>query len=225
MLKKLLAQRKTLIILIAVFGAVGTFLIIQSGAATYVISLEAESGTRSGNTGAGIAEGASNSQSVKFGVGTIPTTPPTTPPPTTPPPTAPPATPSAGAMYITPTSGSYKVGESFVVEVHVNAGTNAINAAQADLAYSSNLQYVSSDVSSSPLDIKAQNDGGSGVATIALGTVTPASGDILVAKVTFKVLSVGTGTIDVKDSSIALLGSNSSNMLTTRTDGSYILQQ
>lgn|GEM_PF-2899307 len=76
-------QRSIALGVAATVAIIGLAAMQISGAATYVISLEAESGNVSGNgskqTGVGSASGSS---SVMFGG----TTPPTTPPPTTPPP-------------------------------------------------------------------------------------------------------------------------------------------
>jgi hypothetical protein len=211
---------------IGIFAIGGVIFTVASSAATFVVAMEAESGVKSGNVDDGLTVGASNSKSLEFGAATTPPTPtpPTPTPPTPTPPTPTPPTPTTQSIYLTPASGSYAVGSNIVVEIRVNSGTTPINAVQADLAYSSNLQYVSSDVTTSALTITAQNTGGSGIATIALGTITPVTSDQLVAKVTFKVLSAGTGTIDVKDTSLALATSNSQDIITTRLDGSYSLQ-
>lgn len=74
-------RRTTASVVILVFAVVGLILLTSSRAATYVISLEAESGTVAGNSSKLNDASASNSQAVRFGGGTTPT-PPTPPPPT-----------------------------------------------------------------------------------------------------------------------------------------------
>jgi hypothetical protein len=161
-----------------------------------------------------------------------PTTPSTTPTPTpTPPapapapapapvPTPPPATKS---LYLSAVSGSYTAGSQFTVEVRVNALTEQINAAQADISYPSNLQLVAVDSTASAYDIKAEETLGSGSVTIVRGSTTPLSGDMLVTKLTFRVMAAGTGTLDVLDSSVVLSYATHTDILDNRQDLTYTL--
>lgn len=127
------------------------------------------------------------------------------------------------SLYVTPASGSYAVGASFTVTVRVNT-TDQVNAVTADLTYSSNLQYISIDGSGSAFGIDASSSGGGGNVSINRATISPVSGDQLVARVTFKVLSAGTGTIGMAGSSQALSSSTNQNVVSTRNGGSYALQ-
>lgn len=215
-IRQFLSAHIKLIIVVTLFAAGGVLFVARSSAATFVTAIEAEEGVLAGNYTAGTTAGASNGQSVQFGA--------TITPPTPTPPTPTPPMPTAQSLYVTPASGSFTVGSDIVVEIRAHSGATLINAVQADIAYSSNLQYVSSDISASAFSVAAQNTGGSGVVTIALGTITPVSGDQLIAKVTFKVLAAGSGTIDLKDTSSALAADDSQNVITTRRDGSYTLQ-
>ena len=134
-------------------------------------------------------------------------------------------------MYLTPANGSYAVGADITLSIRTDiAAGSPINAAQADLAYSSNLQFVSIDATGSDFGFGCpQKGGGSGVATVACIPELPASGqpslsgDKLMAKVTFKVLSAGTGTVELQNTSQALSASNSNDVLTARQGGSYTL--
>jgi chitodextrinase len=126
-------------------------------------------------------------------------------------------------MYITPPSGTAAPGTDLTVEVRVDAKDDQINAAQADIAYSSNLQFKAIDDATSDFGVNAQKDGGSGVVTIARGNTAALTGDKLLAKITFTVLAEGTGTVDVKDTSVALSAATNENILTAREDGNYTL--
>lgn len=134
-------------------------------------------------------------------------------------------------MYITPASGSYAIGAQFTVAIRTDiAAANPINSAQADLAYSSNLQFVSIDAGTSDYGFGCPiKDGGNGSVSVACIPALPTngqpslSGDKLMANVTFKVLAAGTGAVEVKSSSLALSATTSTNVLTAREGGNYSL--
>lgn len=127
------------------------------------------------------------------------------------------------SMYVTPASGTYSVGANYTVSVRVNT-TDQVNAVTADLTYSTNLQFVSIDGSGSAFGIDASSSGGGGTVSINRATITPVSGDQLIAKVTFKALAAGTGTVGVAGSSQALSSATNTNVVSTRNGGSYTLQ-
>jgi hypothetical protein len=127
------------------------------------------------------------------------------------------------SIYLTPASGGYAVGANFTVTVRVNT-TDQVNAVTADMSYSSNLQYISIDGSGSAFGIDASSSGGGGSVSINRATITPVSGDQLVSRVTFKVLSAGTGTVSMNSSSQALSSTTNQNVVATRNGGSYTLQ-
>jgi hypothetical protein len=127
------------------------------------------------------------------------------------------------SIYISPPSGNYSVGSSFVATIRVNT-TDTINAVAADLTYSANLQYVSIDGSGSAFGIDASSSGGSGSVSISRANISAVSGDQLVAKVTFRAVSAGTGTIGMAGSSQALSSTTNQNVIAARNGGSYSLQ-
>lgn len=137
---------------------------------------------------------------------------------------APASAQSADSIYVTPASGSYPVGTSFTVSVRENTSTQ-VNAVQADLSYSSNIQFVSIDASGSAFGIDASSTGGGGVVSMSRGTIVPVSGDKLVAKVTFKVVSGGTATISMQDSSVVLSSSTNTDVIKSRKGSSFDAQQ
>lgn len=130
-------------------------------------------------------------------------------------------------MYIDPASGTFAPGSTFTITVKTDTGSDAVNAAQGDLTYSSNLECVAVDKSAGSTDytIDAQSDCASGKVTIARGaaTGTTVSGDKVLGKVTFKVLAAGTGTIGVESSSSALSATTNADVLVNRNGASYSL--
>src|SRR5260370_24768561 len=57
---------------------------------------------------------------------------------------------SAGELYLSPSSGTYKVGSTVAVQVRENSGSIPVIAAQVDMSYSQNsLQYASTNFSAS----------------------------------------------------------------------------
>jgi hypothetical protein len=124
-------------------------------------------------------------------------------------------------LYLSPASGNYTVGETFSVEIRENSNAEQVNAVQADLGYSANLQFVSVDATGSAFSVDAQKSGGNGAVTVARGSTTPVTGDKLVAKVNFKVLAAGTGALEVKASSALVGSADNRNIVDTRSGASY----
>jgi chitodextrinase len=128
-----------------------------------------------------------------------------------------------GKIYVNPASGSYTLGDQFTVEVREDSGESQVIAVGAQLSYSANLQFVSIDDNGSAFEVSASKNGGTGKVNIERGAYAALKGDQLVAKVTFKVLAAGTGTIDVLDDSQALDVSTYVDVIGTHTGGSYTL--
>jgi hypothetical protein len=127
---------------------------------------------------------------------------------------------SANSIYLTPAAANYKVGDSFAVEVHVNS-SEQINTVEAHLSYDGSLQFVSIDDAGGAFGIPAEKSGGSGQVSLAMGTTAAVSGDQFVAKVNFKAVAVGSGTVQMLDSSQALSSTTFTNVITTRKGGAY----
>lgn len=127
---------------------------------------------------------------------------------------------SADSIYLTPATGTYTVGNTFTVTIRENSST-AVNAAQADLGYSSNLEFVSIDGAGSAFGIDASSTGGGGSVSISRGNIAAVSGDQLISKVTFKVIGAGAASITMLPSSEVLSSTTNQNVATTRNGGSY----
>lgn len=128
-------------------------------------------------------------------------------------------------MYMSPASGSYKVGSTITITLRENSYTDTVNAAEADLSYpTSKLQFVSTTITGvSSFGIAAQNTGGSGSVTIAVGNYSALSGDKVIAVVKFKVLATGSAAVTYKNSSQVLSSTTNTNVISSLQNGSYTL--
>ncbi|MDX1766309.1 MAG: cohesin domain-containing protein [Candidatus Saccharimonadales bacterium] len=100
------------------------------------------------------------------------------------------------SMYLSASKSTVYKDQTVDISVRMNSGTTNVNAVQANLSYpSSSLQFVSISPAST-FEIQAENSGGSGSVAIGRGTLSPKSGDKLIATVKFKALkSSGSATI------------------------------
>jgi hypothetical protein len=129
------------------------------------------------------------------------------------------------SMSATPSSGSYNPGNTLTVSVYVNSGGQGVNAVQADFTYpASLLQFQSINPSGSAFSIDAASSGGSGSVSIARGNISAVSGsNLLVAQVTFQVLSAGTASITFSGSSAVVSSSSNQDILNTKSGASYTI--
>lgn len=131
---------------------------------------------------------------------------------------------AGNSIYLTPTSGSYSVNSSFAVDVRANSNITPVNAILATVTYSGNLQFVSVSGEGSAYSIDAQHSGDGGTVVIARGSPQAVSSDQFVAKVTFKVLATGTGTLQVDGARSKLLDAvRNQNVAAEYGSGSYVL--
>jgi hypothetical protein len=122
----------------------------------------------------------------------------------------------SATLYLSPGSGTFSPSTNYSFAVKVNTGGEHINAVQADFTYdASRLDFVS--INTSPaFEIEAPSSGGGGSVSINRATMTPKSGDQIVAYVVFspKAFS-GTTSISFAGSSVVLKSSNNTNILTS----------
>ena len=129
------------------------------------------------------------------------------------------------SMSVSPGSGSYNPGNTLTVSVYVNSGGQNVNAVQADFTYPAGLlQYQSINSSGSAFSIDASSTGGSGSVSIARGNISGVSGSsLLVAQVSFQVLSAGTAAISFSGSSAVVSSSSNQDILGSKSGGSYTI--
>jgi hypothetical protein len=112
-----------------------------------------------------------------------------------------------GQLYFTPSGTQAQPGSLVNVTIREESLSTPVNAVQADVLYDPNLlEYVSTDGTASAFGIAAPITRGTGVVSIARGTITPVTGDQVVAKLTFRLKS-GSSTLSFRSTS-AVLDSN-----------------
>lgn len=145
---------------------------------------------------------------------------------------------AAATLYLNPASGNKPLGTDFVVEVRENSGTDPINTVRAHLSFPvDKFQVVSIDRTTSAFPVISANyysntsgliklEGGTSVDS---GVNVPVSGNQLVAIITFRPLTTGSGAINVDSTSavVRTIDQNGTqvgeNILTTRTGATYTI--
>lgn len=98
---------------------------------------------------------------------------------------------------LSPSSGSYQTGATVTVSIsETSSAGDDVDAVQANLSYSGNLQYDSMSLTG-PFTLCGQQSGGGGSVAIGCASTSTESGTQSVATVTFTVESAGTGTVDM----------------------------
>ncbi len=129
-------------------------------------------------------------------------------------------------LQLSPASATVAPNSDFTVEVRINTGTESINAVQANFSYPANMvEFVRVSGTNSAFEIGAPSSGGNGRVSIAraqLGGVS--SNDALVATVTFRVIAgSGSAAMVFTDGTEALSNTDSRNVLTGTSGGTYII--
>ena len=125
---------------------------------------------------------------------------------------------SSAALYVSPASGTVKVGSVIPVQVRVNTGGDPVNAVQANITYNaSQLAYDSVDATGSAFSLTAniQTDSGSVKMARAIGGgESPVTGDFLFATVYFKALTTtGTSSVAVSSNSHVVRSTDSVDIM------------
>lgn len=105
--------------------------------------------------------------------------------------------PKGAKLYITPASGSLTNGNTLVITIREDSGSDPVNAVQASLTYpTARLQFQSISTASSPFTTTAQATGGSGSVDIGVALLGDSvTGNNIVATVTFTIISTGSAAI------------------------------
>lgn len=138
------------------------------------------------------------------------------------------ATEAAGAsLYLSPSSGNYTVGKNFTATVGVNTGGVAINAADGNLSFNSNLEVVSVSKSGSIFNLWVGEPNYSNTArTVSFsgGIPNPGfTGSGKIFSITFRAKNAGTGTVNFSSGTVLANDGKGTNILSGMGSGSYIL--
>jgi len=138
---------------------------------------------------------------------------------------------AAGAsLYLSPTSGSFVVGDVFTVSVYLNTNGQSVNAVEANLSFPANkLQVVSPTSGKSFVQVwvtQPTYSNSNGTLRFAGTVPTPGINTSagLVSTVTFRVMDTGTAVVKFNDDSRVLLNDGrGTDVLGQTTDGIYYL--
>lgn len=126
-------------------------------------------------------------------------------------------------LSLSASASSVVQGGTVTVYVYENSGSEPVNAVQANFTYpASSLQYDSIS-NSSAFGVVAQNSGGSGSVSIARGTISPVTGQQLVASVTFTALaSSGSAALAIAAGSEVVSSTPPNNIVNGTSSGTSI---
>ena len=134
----------------------------------------------------------------------------------------------AATLFLSPSSDSRTVGDSFSVSVRVNTGGVAINSAQATVFFPNDLLEVISLSQSGVFSLWPVNpsfSNGGGTVSFAGGLPSPgytgSSGTIIL--ITFKAKAVGTATVTLDSASVLANDGFGTDVLTSLGSGSFII--
>ena len=127
-------------------------------------------------------------------------------------------------LKITPSSGNFSSGNVFNAEVRVESD-QAVNAVQANLTYSSNLQVIGISYGGSAYEIDAQSTYGNGQIRIARGTFNTVTGDNLLATITFKTLPTVNASVVFNSDSALVRASDGVNILGYKQNAYYKIRK
>ena len=137
---------------------------------------------------------------------------------------------SAATFFLSPTSGTFAVGETFSVSVYINTGGNFINTIEANLVFSPDkLQVVSPSVGKSFIEIWVGQPQYSNInGSLSFKGAVPSPGinisQGIISTITFRVKAVGSATLKFTDSSKILLNDGrGTDILSNTTGGFYSL--
>lgn len=149
---------------------------------------------------------------------------PTLTPTKTPTNTPTPAVTAQSALSLSPSSSTITSGQDFSVQVRVNTNGQTINGVDAELSYPVNLiEVLSINDTNSNFEIKAEKTASNGVITLAYGTNTPKSGNLLVATINMRARGSGVANINFSSSSVVTSDVSNGDVLNSRTNGSYTI--
>ncbi len=96
----------------------------------------------------------------------------------------------SAVIALSPSSGTQIIGQSVTVKIYVDSGSTPINTVQTSISYpAARADVTSINYAGTNFGVKAQENVGSGVITIARGSQTPVSGMAIIGEITFRVKS------------------------------------
>ncbi|MDF2460870.1 MAG: Cohesin domain [Candidatus Saccharibacteria bacterium] len=133
---------------------------------------------------------------------------------------------AAGArMYLSPSKANATPGGTVVVDVRANSGGTAVNAAQVNVSYPTDLlQYEGYDAQGGAFEVQAAVDDEPGVVRIARGTTTPVTGDIKLVSLRFSTKANGRASLKIQPSSALVRTSDATDSLVRYGSGTVTIK-
>ena len=129
---------------------------------------------------------------------------------------------AGAALSLDPSSLTVTRGDTLTVHVRLSNSGDPVNAVEADLAYpASVLRYDHAEVNGSAWGITAANTGGSGEVSVQVASLTPVSGDQLIASVTFTASASGTACVSFASTSAVADAATNEDTLGSTSGGTY----
>lgn len=128
-------------------------------------------------------------------------------------------------LSLNPASSQVALGANIVVNVVEDSSTVEVNSVQANLTYDqTKLQFVSTDITTSPFSTAVENTGGAGNVRLGLAALNgKLTGPQTIAKVTFKAIATGSAAITFATGSDIVQASNNTSMQPTTSGVTYTI--
>ncbi len=120
----------------------------------------------------------------------------------------------SGTLYLDPLSAEVLANSTVTLTVRADSGSIPVNAVRADLKYpNGTLEFVGIDVVGSSYGVEAPTKTSNNTVSITRGSITPLTGDHLVAKVTFKLISGSANKVTLANTSVLASASSNANII------------
>jgi hypothetical protein len=125
-------------------------------------------------------------------------------------------------MRLSPTGDTVASGQTFTVTIGVTIGSEPANAVQASLSFpDAQLDCTSAAVNTGTWGITAEKTCTGNKVTIAVGSITPRTGTVTLATVTFTGVDPGTADVTFASDSQVLGAQTNTDSLGSTTGGTY----
>jgi Cohesin domain len=135
----------------------------------------------------------------------------------------------AASLYLSPSSGSYGLGETFQISMYVSSADQAMNAAEASVSFPNNiLEVISVSTKNSIFSLMVESpsfsnaNGSAGFSGIVLNPgYTGKSGKLVTLN--FKAKALGKATVSIGSANVLANDGAGTSILTSRGSGTYTI--
>lgn len=124
-----------------------------------------------------------------------------------------------------PKTSSYKKGDIISVNIHLETGTESVNAAEILLKYPSDILSLEKiSVNSSAFDVKVKTEDNKDDVKVIVGATKPQSGSVSIATIEFRAINPGKALVTFDPSSQVLSATTHKNVLQNIGDTVYTVE-